>query len=238
MSIITRWWRRRLELAPLTHRRRALESQLATVCGHDVALRPAASKGGYDTIFYARHAGRQFAVVRLNNPNRQQDDPIGEFDPGVPLGPGERLEREWAAYEKLGPVGLSPQTIWRGDDAIACTWLDWERVASCVNRSAAGFWDQLERIIPSISRMHELGVTHLDLNLGNILSDPSDKRIAFIDFEFGPRPWIARPQQGTVCGHRQLLTPAGGAISVHLRSGSDSFACSIVAFPTPRARPR
>jgi len=43
--------------------------------------------------------------------------------------------------------------------------------------------------------MHSLGVIHLDLNLGNILIDPNTKRLAIIDFEFGPVEWVNRNQQ-------------------------------------------
>ncbi len=43
--------------------------------------------------------------------------------------------------------------------------------------------------------MHDQGVVHLDLNLGNLLLNPDGKGVAFIDFEFGPVDWVSNEQQ-------------------------------------------
>jgi serine/threonine protein kinase len=64
-----------------------------------------------------------------------------------------------------------------------------------VVRDRQTFWPLIEAILPGISRMHRCGVTHLDLNLGNILVDPRTSKIAFIDFEFGCRATVTIPQQ-------------------------------------------
>ena len=51
------------------------------------------------------------------------------------------------------------------------------------------------KIIPAIAQMHQHGVTHLDLNLGNVLLEPNFDGVAFIDFEFGAKKWATLPQQ-------------------------------------------
>jgi len=193
-----RWARRRLELSLMAPRRRAIEAELSTAWNHQVLLRPAATKGGYDEIYYANHDGKRTAVVRVNSPHKRQNDPIGPYDPSVPLDPLERLDREWNAYSKLCLHNLSPRPMWRTHDAIACTWLNWQRASHRLTQNRQQFWDVLERIIPAIRTMHDAEVTHLDLNLGNLLLDPHGQGIAIIDFEFGPVDWVSLDQQVAV----------------------------------------
>lgn len=195
MGFITRWLKRRRELAQLAPRMRELEAELSRALGPPVSLKPAATKGGYDEIFYVMQATARIAVLRVNSPFKENHDPVGPRDPGVPLGDKERLDREWTAYQRLAPSGLSPKPLWRGDGAIACSWLPWDRVSNLLKSPRDSFWPLMQRIIPAIAKMHELGVTHLDLNAGNILSEPGGIGIAFIDFEFGPQPWVTLAQQ-------------------------------------------
>ncbi len=195
MKSFLRWLRRPLERARQAPVRRALEQQLSEHFKDTVQLVSAQTKGGYDEIYYAKRGQQRFAVVRVNSPHKQQNDPIGPLDPGVPLGAQERLEREWDAYQKLAPHQLSPQPIWRGDNAIACSWIDWERASRVLIQNRAQFWPLMEQIIPAIRAMHDADVIHLDLNLGNMLVAPNGKEIAIIDFEFGPVDWVSIPQQ-------------------------------------------
>lgn len=195
MKSFLRWLRRPLERARQAPVRRALEQQLSDHFKDIVQLIPAQTKGGYDEIYYAKRNRNRFAVVRVNSPHKKQNDPIGPLDPGIPLGPKERLEREWNAYQKLHPYQLSPQPIWRSDNAIACSWINWDRAARELIQNRDQFWPLMERIIPAIRAMHDADVIHLDLNLGNMLIEPNGMGIAMIDFEFGPVDWITIPQQ-------------------------------------------
>ncbi len=81
-------------------------------------------------------------------------DPIGPLDPGVPLGPPERLEREWAAYSELYPLGLAPQPLWRSTDSIACAWVPWGRVSDALREQPNRVWEMLERTLPAVAQMH------------------------------------------------------------------------------------
>lgn len=189
------WLRRRGELAALDPRRRELEAELSRYCGHAVQLVSVQAKRSYDEVYFALRDGQKFAVVRVNSPCKKRVSSINPQEIAVPLESRERLHREWTAYERLFPSGLSPQPIWRAEDAIACGWLDWPRASETVIRDRNEFWPMMEAVLPAIRRMHDCGVTHLDLNLGNILAEPNTRQVAFIDFEFGPVPSVTLPQQ-------------------------------------------
>lgn len=195
MKSLLRWIRRPFERARQAPLRRELEQQLTNEFGTRIQLIAAQTKGGYDEIYYAEKERERFAVVRVNSLHKKQDDPIGPNDPGIPLGPQDRLDREWNAYEKLNALGLSPRPLWRSDKAIACSWIPWERAARVLINQRDQFWPLLERIIPAIGGMHHADVIHLDLNLGNILVDPHGRGVAIIDFEFGPVDWVSPQQQ-------------------------------------------
>lgn len=190
-----RWLKRRIELLRVSERRRELCEQLSKEFDQELKLVPASTKGGYDEIYYARSSADIIAVVRVNSPYKTISDPIGPKDPGIPLAPLDRIEREWEAYSKLSTEGLSPTPLWRIEDAMACSWLPWDRLSRVLTSTPAQLWPVLELTLPTIAHMHRLGVAHLDLNLGNLLIDANREKVAVIDFEFGPVPWVTLPQQ-------------------------------------------
>ena len=190
-----RWLARRKEIRQLSKRSSELEAELSSFLGEPARLRPAKSKGGYDEIYKVYRGNICTALLRVNSPYRAQKDPIGELEPILPLDGPRRLALEWSAYEKLYSAGLSPKPLWRACDAIACDYLPWDRASRHLINNRADFWNVIERIIPAIAQMHQLGVTHLDLNLGNILLEPNGSGVSLIDFEFGPKEWATLPQQ-------------------------------------------
>ena len=190
-----RWFRRRSEFAMQAGRRKELEAEFTEFHGSPVRFVPAQAKGGYDQIYYALQGGKRFAVIRVNSPHKSCTDPIGPDDPGVPLGPAERLEREWEAYSRLFPRGLSPEPLWRTHDAIACSWVPWLRASDVLVKRREMTWPIIDHAITAIREMHEAGVIHLDLNTGNFLVEKSSAKVSIIDFEFGPQPWVDVDQQ-------------------------------------------
>ncbi len=222
-----RWFRRYAELRRLAPRRRTLEADLTALWGAPCTLIPASTKGGYDQIYYAVGGGVRRAVVRVNNPYKTQHDPIGPRDPGVPLGSAARLAREWDAYSRLFPRGLSPQPLWRTEDAITCAWLDGQRASDVLASQHARVWTVGAAVLQATRRMHDAGVVHLDLNLGNFLLCGPDAVPAVIDFEFGPVDWVTPDQQMAFDylrviddllrprrGGRVLLTDPGRLVSI------------------------
>lgn len=213
MASLTKFFRRRRELAHFAPEMRHTAQALAQAQGHPVILKPAATKGGYDEIYYAlRPAGgsttgratERFAVVRINSPYKTQNDPIHPHDPSVPLDATGRLDREWNAYRVLGPLGLSPQALWRSDVAIACSWLQADRVSRHLARQRDQVWTIAQGAFALVAHMHAHGVVHLDLNLGNLLIDPANGRLQIIDFEFGPAHW-AQPDQQQAFDYLRLV---------------------------------
>ena len=194
MRFLKRWVRRRRELAAIAPRCHQLENEIGSVLGESVRLVPAPMKGGYDEIFTVEGAKR-LGILRLNNSCKLQQDPVGPLDPGLPLGAAERIDREWNAYTALSPLGLSPTPLMRGPDFMVCSWLPWNRASRRLVADSGAIWPLLEATLPAIDSMHEIGLTHLDLNLGNILFDSGSGRICLIDFEFGPAPWVKEDQQ-------------------------------------------
>lgn len=172
-----------------------VQTRFSDYLGRSVRLSPATTKGGYDEIYYATDDGGKFAVVRVNSKYKSQNDPIGKWDPGIPLGPEQRLDREWEAYTKLHPAGISPEPLWRSHDAIACSWVNWDRASRRLVSHRSDLWEIMQSVFPVVKKMHECGVTHLDLNLGNILIEPEGTGVCVIDFEFGPVNWVVPEQQ-------------------------------------------
>jgi hypothetical protein len=195
MNSFLRWFRRRRERTQIAGRRRELEAELAAHLGAEIRLTPAAVKGGYDEIFYALRDTERVGVVRVNSPFKAQNDPIGPRDLAFPLPSTARLDREWEAYKRLFPLGLSPKPLWRTHDAIACSWLPGGRASTLLTRQRDAFWPVFKLALAATRRMHDVGEVHLDLNLGNLLVSPGGDAIAFIDFEFGPADWASRSQQ-------------------------------------------
>ena len=66
------------------------------------------------------------------------------------------------------------------------------------------FWELTDTIFKAVKQMHDCNVTHLDLNLGNILIAKQTNNIAVIDFEFGPADWLSIAQQ-RACDYLCLL---------------------------------
>ena len=168
------------------------------ICEHftaNIELKAASAKGGYDEIYNAIKDGQVFGVVRINSDFKADKDPIGQWDPGIPLNSTERLDYEWYAYKKLFPANLSPEPLWRNDTAIMCSWVDAERASERLIKDRKCFWTLAEKIFGAVATMHSLGVVHLDMNLGNILVKSDNFEITIIDFEFGPADWVSPSQQ-------------------------------------------
>lgn len=195
MAIAIRWLKRRYEHSLLAPRRKELARELTEAWGRDIQLIPASTSESYDEIHYALHKNERIAVVRVNSPFRKSPSLAIAQHAGFPLGPKERLELEWNSYSKLAPQQMSPEPLWRTDDAIACSWLPWDRASVVLVRHRDAFWNVVERVLPAIRKMHDCGITHLDMNLGNLLLDPNLEQVAIIDFEFGPASWITHEQQ-------------------------------------------
>ncbi len=202
--LISSWLRR----YHMRERIAEVSAQLSLALQTPVDLHPAGLPGGgMDAIFLARRkgasggiprsstllsdtiqsgmAGDVIASVRVNGPRNLLvlDEP--EL-PRLALGHDARLRREATAYRKLAPLGLAPQLLVRGDVFLANEWLGWSRATELLKRSEDCLWELLPEVLSAVRRMHAAGVTHMDLNCGNMLVKPDWSTVAFIDFEYAP----------------------------------------------------
>lgn len=187
--------KRKLEQSRHGEKRLELENLLSTALGQQVRMRPASAKGGYDEIYYGLVEGHKELVIRANNKYKTVHTDYDFKNLRSALEDKERLDREWTAYARLYESGIAPRPMWRNDDAIACRWLDWNRASNEIKTDDNRFWPIIERIVPTVATMHNLGVVHMDLNLGNLLMEPDGVGAVVIDFEYAPSGWLSEGQQ-------------------------------------------
>lgn len=186
------WRRRSRELNSIEPRRVEIEAELSEQIGRPIQLASVGTCRSYDEVFFAMAGRERVGVVRVNSlAKAPPDEAEGPDDLALPLLARERLDREWDAYCQLAPAGLAPKPLWRADDAIACAWVRWPRMSDLLIADRSQVWSTLDRALPAIRQMHALGVTHLDMNPGNVLLSPRDNTACLIDFEFGPAPWLS-----------------------------------------------
>ncbi|MFO0974968.1 MAG: phosphotransferase [Planctomycetaceae bacterium] len=172
----------------LTTTRLQVADQLSFVLGRPVQLLPTTGGGGQDRIFIARTLTgphRCLAAVRI--PCRWKSRPQAEpFLPRETLSAVQRIARESAAYERLSTHGLAPRLIARSTQFLANDFLPWDRLSEVLRQDDKSLWQVLPGVLRSVHAMHSLGVSHMDLNCGNILISPERSRVVFIDFEYAP----------------------------------------------------
>ncbi len=181
---LLRLWRARLGIRG---RLRAITSELRTHFPQLDRLVASSHIGGFDSIYFLHDRSGAFGVLRLNNP-RLKPKVVHSDLPRISLNAQERLTREWEAYTTLGPIGLSPKTLWRTRDAVACSYSESPRFRELIEQRHPDLTAQLVAILNAIGQMHAAGIVHLDLSPGNVLIDPRTGRVELIDFEYGVVP--------------------------------------------------
>lgn len=200
--------RKRFE--PLRH---ALEQELGAFLGYACQLLPIRGKGGYDRLYQVVRGGECVAMMRVKNPDRLP--PVNAPDSALrrALAPDERLKREWTSYTKLAPLRLSPTPLWRSPEAIVATYHAGERVSNILKRKRGEVWNLIPRLFTLVWAMHDTGVTHMDLNLGNILCEYTTGALLALDFEYAPAD-ILSFEEACLCDYlhitNDLLRPRRG----------------------------
>lgn len=195
MTSIAQWFRRKHEIKIHASNAAVIFNQMRTQLGVNWDFANTGGKGGYDEIYIATSGHSPVAMVRITSTQKVPHDFINPENPAFPLRATERLNREWLAYTRLSRIDLSPRPIWRGEKAIACEYTDWPRVSAYLKKNKQNNPEVAVHLIAAIQQMHATGITHLDLNLGNILFRERECEIKFIDFEFGPANWLNFDQQ-------------------------------------------
>jgi RIO-like serine/threonine protein kinase len=180
---LLRQWKARFGIRK---RVRELTAQLKGVFPQLDQLVPSAHWGGFDSIYFLEDSACQrFGVMRLNNPHQKRKAVHTDLPRRSPT-PAERIDREWQAYSVLAPLGLSPRPLWRSHDAVVCAHSSHLSFRRHIEAGSIDVARGLEAILNAVGRMHEAGLTHLDLSPGNILVCPHTFETALIDFEYVP----------------------------------------------------
>ncbi|WP_437201223.1 lipopolysaccharide kinase InaA family protein [Planctomicrobium sp. SH664] len=193
MKFLRKWLRnRRLERAIAPRRQEILTALRAEIDPRlELKFRP--SRGGFDVTLQASVAGQPLGILRMN-PAIPKVKPVPGNSLKQPLSPAARIDLEWQTYQRLSALGLSPRPLWRSHDALLCSQIDWPKASIALRSLGADFWPAMQRIVAAVQEMHRAGVTHLDLNTGNIFLQPKQHGVQFIDFEYGPAGWATNRQ--------------------------------------------
>ena len=206
--------RLRREFEPLRAR---LQEELSQALQQPCQLLPAAGKGGYDRLFYVETKGQRFAMMRVKNNQAGAAAASSAEALRRALTADERLDYEWAAYTALSPKRLSPQPLWRTQEAIVASYHPFPRASEMLKADEQMVWTLLPHLFALVRGMHALQLVHMDLNLGNILVAPYSHEMMVIDFEYAPVSTLTF-EQARLCDYlrviNDLLRPRRGGRAI------------------------
>lgn len=195
MRTLKRWFRRwRAYRAALPRLRSDYLPRLERTFGGRVTWRHAGGRGR-DVVCLVASDGRPVGVLRVTAPDAKPSAPAGAGLPFVSLSAAEKLDREWSAYERGAPLGLTPQPLWRDGRAMLCAYVEAVALKELADRKARSPLELATEALPHIARLHAAGITHMDMSLSNILYDRARGRHLFVDFEYGPAAGLNKEQQ-------------------------------------------
>ena len=215
MRRLSRFLRREYANQRIGGRKRQLIGQLSAHFDRPVSLQRAGARGR-DSVFLVKDGRGIVGALRLCNPHLRRRPPSADM-PFAALSDGERLSREWRCYAEAGPAGITPNPLWRDEDALVCEFVAGPRLSDRLSQDPSSFWDLLVRASRALGDLHALAITHMDASLANTIDTGGGCRL--IDFEYGPKAGITLEQQ-MAYDHLRLLEsslkfmPPGGQAGV------------------------
>ena len=153
-----------------------------------------AGGSGRDVVCLIRRDSRPVGYLRIADPLIAPSTPPSAGMPFVSLPAGEKITREWHAYERGAAHGLTPRPLWRDACAMLSSYIDAHALADEATHGTSRLALTLEAM-PAIARLHETGITHMDMSLCNILRRTASGGLVFVDFEYGPASGLTFEQQ-------------------------------------------
>ncbi|MFH1158642.1 MAG: hypothetical protein V1721_07165 [Pseudomonadota bacterium] len=198
-------------------RKAGVTAELQNFLGLPHAPRMTRSGGdGTDNIYFVSHAGKTLGVLRLAAPDgHRKTPPSGR--PYAIMTAEKRIDYEWEMYTKGAAHTLTPKPLWRAHDALLCEHLPCKKLQNALIKDPGEAWNILCRAARAVRKLHEAGITHMDVCLQNMLED-AEGNIYFIDFEYAPAPHIPPPAQ-RVYDHLRLVEAAWKFIPPDKKSG-------------------
>ena len=181
-------WRRRRAIKRLSPRLEEVRMALEAELSEPVAMVEHGSSGR-DSVFKVVGKAGTLAALRVNNPHLARKS-LAVDQPFQVLQPAARVQREWDCYSAAYVAGLSPQPIWRAADAIACRYVDGQRLFDRLIAKPESFWRLNAMAARALGKLHQLDLVHMDASLANVLADGDQLR--FIDFEYGPAAHLSK----------------------------------------------
>ena len=127
MRALKRWWRRRRAWRAAQARLEADYRPVAErLFGGTVTWRMAGGRGR-DVVCQILRAGRPVGYLRMDDPACAPSAPVAAGLPFVSLPFADKLEREWQAYTRGAPSGLTPPPLWRGARGMISGYCDARR---------------------------------------------------------------------------------------------------------------
>ncbi len=195
MRALKRWWRRRCAWRTAQS---SLEADYRAVAerlfGGPITWREAGGRGR-DVICQILREGQPAGYLRIVDPACAPSAPSAAGLPFVSLPASEKLSREWQAYERGTPLGLTPPPLWRDARGMISGYRDARPLEAEAAHDGRSRLALAAEALPAIARLHAAGVTHMDLSLANILRDRASDALLFVDFEYGAAPELSAEQQ-------------------------------------------
>ena len=203
MRALKRWYRRWRAYRAAQPHLAACRPQLERMLGGPVTWRHTGGRGR-DVVCLVVCGGKPVGVLRLARPETAPSTPAAAGLPFVSLSATDKIEREWQAYAKGAPLGLTPQPLWRDAHALLCAYAEAGPLSHEAESGRAELLALATDAVLQIVRLHAAGITHMDMSLANILYDRAGQRYLFVDFEYGPAAGLSFEQQ-CLYDHLRLL---------------------------------
>lgn len=154
---------------------------------------------GHDSNYLVKDASETIGVMRVLNPYKNRNTPSNDMP--FQLVPSEnRLSHEFDIYKRGHVFNLTPKPLWQTQDAHMCSYLKGLSLFDVMKKDWSQFWRLAQTMTQAIAKLHEAGITHMDMSVYNILvtGDIFDSSAyKFIDFEYKPAHNLSIDQQKT-----------------------------------------
>lgn len=170
-----------------------LKADIEKALGHSVVLKQGGSRGR-DSIFEVLHNGEAVGMARLAHRKRANND-IDEDKPYRRIAPEQRIAYEWSCCEKGAPENLTPKPLWHGESGIMVSRHPGTSFDNYFFDNPEKFWDYVMRTNMALHKWHQMGMSHMDASLSNVVGDFDLKDAWLIDFEYQPAPNLTFGQQ-------------------------------------------
>ena len=150
--------------------------------GQGIELKQGGSRGR-DSIFKVSLNGEILGVGRLIT-QEQAHTQVPAEQPYQRIDMSKRIDYEWECCEAGYQQNLTPKPLWKNDNAILVSHCPGESFQNYFLKNPEKCWDYVLRASQALHAWHQLGRSHMDSNISNIMGDPDCKDAFLIDFEY------------------------------------------------------